>query len=183
MAQSAPDDWRHSEPHTPYVEHALPAVKDQFSPLMKLAPFLVIGQPLAISIHARTNSDRRYAEQFSERVSPVPYEAVTESTGQGLIIIGAKFGPHPIFFFLKFLSLAQDRKLDPAVAARGRELSTWMNRWEQILAKDKKSRDHDQTPRPQQGRRPQAGARPDCHYPPARGRRREALLAHAAGEI
>lgn len=114
---------------------------DKFSPLVKLAPFVVNGQSLSISIYARTNSDRRYGEQFAERVSKVVYEAVTESTGKGLVIIGAKGEPHPIFFFRKFLALAEAGKLDPAVAARGPELSKMMNRWEQILDKDKKSGD------------------------------------------
>lgn len=67
-----------------------PAAKDDFSPLVKLAPFVVNGQSLAISIYARSNSDRRYGEQFAEGVARVVYEAVTESTGKGLVMIGAK---------------------------------------------------------------------------------------------
>ena len=117
------------------------AAPDDFSPLVKLAPFVVNGQSLAISIYARTNSDRRYGEQFSERVARVVYEAVTENTGKGLVIIGAKGEPHPIFFFRKFLALAKDGKLDPAVAARGPELSTMLNHWEHIVDDDKKSKD------------------------------------------
>ena len=107
-----------------------PAAKDDFSPLVKLAPFVVNGQSLAISIYARTKSDRRYGEQFAEGVARDIFEAVTENTGKGLVIIGAKGEPHPIFFFRKFLALAKDGKLDPAVAARGPELSKLMNRWE-----------------------------------------------------
>lgn len=121
------------------------AVKDDFSPLVKLAPFVVKGQSLAISIYARTNSDRRYGEQFAERVAKVVYEAVTENTGKGLVIIGAKGEPHPIFVFRKFLALADAGKLDPAVAARGPELSKMLNRWEQVLDKADKidARDKD----------------------------------------
>ena len=115
--------------------------KDDFSPLVKLAPFVVNGQSLAISIYARSNSDRRYGERFAEGVAKVIYEAVTESTGKGLVIIGAKGEPHPIFFFRKFLTLAKDGKLDPAVAARGPELSKMMDRWEHVMDDDKKSRD------------------------------------------
>lgn len=113
---------------------ALP--QDDFSPLVKLAPFVVNGQSLAISIYARTKSDRRYGEQFAEGVARVVYEAVTEETGKGLVIIGAKGEPHPIFFFRKFLALAKDGKLDPAVAARGPELSKLMDRWEHAIDKD-----------------------------------------------
>lgn len=128
-----------------------PAAKDEFSQLVKLAPFVVNGQSLAISIHARTNADRRYGEQFAEGVAKVVYEAVTESTGKGLVIIGAKGEPHPIFVFRKFLALANDGKLDPALAARGPELSTMLHRWEHVLHDDKsggdragdKSRDDD----------------------------------------
>jgi hypothetical protein len=106
-----------------------PPAKDEFLPLVKLAPFVVNGQSLAISIYARTNSDRHYGEQFAEGVAKVVYEAVTESTGKGLVIIGTKGEPHPIFVFRKFLALAKDGKLDPTVAARGPELSEMMDRW------------------------------------------------------
>ena len=119
-------------------EKALVA-KDDFLPLVKLAPFIVKGQSLAISIYARTNSDRRYGEQFAEGVAKVVYEAVTESTGKGLVIIGAKGEPHPIFVFQKFLALAKDGKLDPAVAARGPELSTMMDRWQHTIDAGKAS--------------------------------------------
>ncbi len=110
---------------------------DQFSPLVKLAPFVVNGQSLAISIYARTSSDRRYGEHFAEGVARDICEAVTESTGKGLVIIGAKGEPHPIFFYRKFLALAKDGKLDPAVAARGPELSKLMDRWEHTFDDDK----------------------------------------------
>jgi hypothetical protein len=114
-----------------------PAAKDDFSPLVKLAPFVVNGQSLSISIYARTKSDRRYGEQFAEGVARDIFGAVTENTGKGLVIIGAKGEPHPIFFFRKFLALAKDGKLDPAVSARGPELSKLMNRWEHAFDDDK----------------------------------------------
>ena len=110
-----------------------PPAKDEFSSLVKLAPFVVSGKSLAISIYARTRSDRHYGEEFSERVVKVVYEAVTESTGKGLVIIGAKGEPHPTFVFQKFLALAKDGKLDPEVAARGPELSTMLDHWQHTL--------------------------------------------------
>jgi len=109
---------------------------DEFSPLVKLAPFVVNGQSLAISIYARTGSDRRYGGQFAERVAKVLHEAVTESTGKGLVIIGAKGEPHPMLVFRKFLALAEAGKLDPAVAARGPELSTMLNHWQNMVDDD-----------------------------------------------
>ncbi|MCX6954295.1 MAG: hypothetical protein NTV51_19260 [Verrucomicrobia bacterium] len=109
---------------------AAPPAKDEFSPLVELAPFVVNGQSLAVAIHARTRGDRRYGEQFAGGVIGVVGEAVTESTGKGLVIIGAKGEPHPIFVFRKFLALAKDGKLDPEVAARGPELSGMLDRWE-----------------------------------------------------
>lgn len=106
------------------------AARDDFMPLVRLAPFVVNGEQLAISVHARSNRDRRYAEAFAEEVVKVVYESVTESTGRGLVIIGAKGEPHPIVVFRKFLALADAGKLDPAVAARGPELFAMIDRWQ-----------------------------------------------------
>lgn len=109
----------------------VPAKKDEFSRMVTLSPFVVRGQQLAVSIHARSGRDRRYAEEFSEDVLKVIYEGgVTQSTGKGLVIIGKKGEPHPIRFFRKFLALADAGALDPAVAARGPELFTMLNHWE-----------------------------------------------------
>jgi len=107
--------------------------RNDFLPLVKLAPFVVNGQQLAVSIHARTNGDRRYAEGFAGEVMKVVYEAVTPETGKGLVIIGQKGEPHPIFVFRKFLALAKEGKLDPAVAARGPELLTMLNHWQHTV--------------------------------------------------
>jgi hypothetical protein len=104
--------------------------KDEFASLVKLAPFVVSGKSLAISIYARTRSDRHYGEAFSEGVVKVVCEAVTESTGRGLVIIGAKGEPHPSLVFRRFLALAKKGEVDPAVAAQGPELLAMMDRWE-----------------------------------------------------
>src|SRR5687768_5300257 len=50
---------------------------DTFMPYVQLAPFVVNGKQLAISIHARSGKDRRYAETFAEEVVKVVYEGVT----------------------------------------------------------------------------------------------------------
>jgi hypothetical protein len=98
---------------------------------------VVNGRQLSISVHARTNRDRRYAEGFAEEVIKVIYESVTEETGKGLVIIGRKGEPHPIFVFRKFLALAKDGKLDPAVAARGPELFAMLNHWQHTVNDEK----------------------------------------------
>jgi hypothetical protein len=118
----------------------VPVPTDEFSSLVKMAPFVVKGQSLAISIYARTNSDRKYGEKFAGEVAKVVFEGVTESTGRGLVIIGAKGEPHPIFVFRKFVALAKEGKLPPEVAARAPELAAMMAHWERRL-NEGKSRD------------------------------------------
>lgn len=107
----------------------VPSTREDFSSRVQLAPFVVNGRSLAISIHARSQSDRRYGEQFTEGVARTVYEAVTEATGKGLVIVGAKGEPHPIVIFRQFVALAKSGKLDPAVAGRSVELSQMMERW------------------------------------------------------
>lgn len=113
------------------------APADDFSPLVELAPFVVRGQQLAVSVHARSARDRRYAEEFAHEVMKVVYEGVTPSTGKGLVIIGKKGEPHPIFVFRKFLALAEAGKLDSAIAARGPELFAMLNHWEHSVGEGK----------------------------------------------
>lgn len=103
---------------------------DDFGAMVRLAPFVVDGRPLSISIHARSSGDRRYAAAFAEEVVAVVAEAVTPETGRGLVIIGRKGEPHPIAVFRRFLALARAGRLDPAVAARAPELDAMLHRWE-----------------------------------------------------
>ena len=116
-----------------------PVAPDEFSKLVKLAPLVVNGKSLAVSIYARARSDRRYGEEFSEKVVKVVYESVTDSTGRGLVIVGAKGEPHPIFVYRKFLALADEGKLDPAIGARGSELTTILDRWQRNFNRRKSS--------------------------------------------
>lgn len=78
------------------------AVRDDFSPSVKLAPFVVQGESLEVSIHARSGRDRRYAERFSEEVIKVVYEGLTPSTGRGLVIIGKEGEPRRSGSFVAF---------------------------------------------------------------------------------
>jgi hypothetical protein len=107
--------------------------QDDFMPHVQLAPFVVQGRQLTISIHARSNRDRRYAEAFAEDVAKVVYEGVTPETGKGLVIIGKKGEPHPITVFRQFLELAEAGKLDPTVAARAGELTVALDNWEDTI--------------------------------------------------
>ena len=110
---------------------------NDFMPYVQLAPFRVNGQQLAVSVYARSKRDRRYAEDFAEEVIKVVYASVTESTGKGLVIIGQKGEPHPVFVFRKFLALADGGKLDPAVAARGPELFAMLDHWKHTVGEGK----------------------------------------------
>src|SRR6187551_3350845 len=112
---------------------------DNFMPYVQLAPFVVNGKQLAISIHARSAKDRRYAEEFAEEVVKVVYESVTVETGKGLVIIGKKGEPHPIFVFRKFQALAAEGALDPAVAAYAPELDAMINHWQDTAGEGKAS--------------------------------------------
>ena len=115
--------------------------KEDFSELVKLAPFVVNAESSAISVYARTRSDRRYGENFSERVIKVVFEAVTESTGRGLVVVGAKGEPHPFFVFRKFVTLAKEGKLDPEVAALAQEVSAMLDAWQKAEARVEKAKD------------------------------------------
>lgn len=108
---------------------AAESVPPEFGRDVQLAPLVIRGKPLTISVHARSKGDRRYAEKFAEEVVKVVYESVTEETGKGLVIIGKKGEPHPVFVFRRFLALAEAGKLDTAVAARGAELTTMLDHW------------------------------------------------------
>lgn len=111
---------------------------DPLGPYVELAPFKVNGKQLAISIHARSRSDRSYAEGFAGEVVKVVCESVTPDTGKGLVIIGKKGEPHPIVVFRQFLALAKDGKLDPGVAARAPELQAMLDHWEETVNDENK---------------------------------------------
>ena len=88
----------------------------EFGKAIELAPFVVQGKPLSISIHARTKGDRRYAEKFADEVVEVAYEALGDSTGKGLVIVGAKGEPHPVLLMRKFIAWSEAGRIDPGLA-------------------------------------------------------------------
>lgn len=99
-----------------------------------LAPFVVNGKPLSISILARASADRRYAENFAEEVVAVAYETLGgESTGKGLVVIGREGEPHPVVVIRKFLAMAAAGELAPAVAAQAGELTAKLADWKAMI--------------------------------------------------
>lgn len=106
----------------PILTNAATKAESDFGVDVQLAPFVVNGKPLSISIHARTPGDRRYGEKFADEVVEVAYETLGDTTGRGLVIVGAKGEPHPILVFRRFLALARGGQLDPNLAPAAAEL-------------------------------------------------------------
>jgi len=103
---------------------------------IQLAPFVVNGAPISVSIHARTKSDRRYAEKFADEVVEVAYETLGDSTGKGLVIVGAKGEPHPIKVFRQFLAMSQAGQLDPSMAESVGELEAMLKKLQEKMKID-----------------------------------------------
>lgn len=117
-----------------------PAGED-FGKDIQLAPFVVKGQKLSISVHARTNGDRRYATEFAEDVVGIAYETINKSTGAGLVIVGREGEPHPVVVIRKFLALAGAGQLDAGVAAKLGDLNARLAEWKAIMRMDEEDED------------------------------------------
>ncbi len=117
------------------------ATAEDFGRNVQLAPFVVRGEKIAISIHARTKSDRRYATEFAEEVVKVAFETMdNKSTGAGLVIVGREGEPHPVVMMRKFLAMADAGQLQPGVAELARGLDAKLTTWKSTLNLDEKSR-------------------------------------------
>lgn len=101
-----------------------------FLPAIQMAPFVVEGDNSSIFVHARSRGDRRYAENFAEEVVRVTYDSLGKSTGRGLVIIGKKGEPHPLFVFQKFIAMADAGQLHPSVAPLAEEVRKQLADWE-----------------------------------------------------
>lgn len=110
-----------------------------FMPYVELAPFEVNGEQLAVSIHARTRSDRRYGAKFAEEVVGVAFQTMEKTTGLGLVIVGRKGEPHPIRVYRQFLAMAEAGQLDPEVAALASGLTHMLQDWEDKVDFDENS--------------------------------------------
>src|SRR6478735_2267115 len=100
---------------------------------IQLAPFVINGSALSVSIHARTKADRRYGEKFADEVVKIAYETLGDSTGKGLVIVGSEGEPHPIHFFRRFLELARAGQLDPGVAESAGEVDGMIRKMQGIV--------------------------------------------------
>jgi len=127
---------------SPPREVAASSPSADFGKDVKLAPFVVRGEKLSLSIHARTNSDRRYATEFAEEVIRVAFETMEpKSTGAGLVIVGRDGEPHPIVMMRKFMAMAEAGQLQPGVAELARTIDAKLNAWKVALNLDENSRD------------------------------------------
>ena len=102
----------------------------EFAPDVELAPFVVNGEALSISIHARSKQDRRYAERFAEEVIAVAHETLERSTGRGLVIVGRDGEPHPLRVFRRFCELYDRGELDASWSAAVAELKAKSTEWQ-----------------------------------------------------
>jgi hypothetical protein len=100
----------------------------EFGAGVQLAPLVVNGSQLSLAIHARTQSDRHYAEKFAEAVMEIAYETMGKSTGKGLVVAGREGEPHPVTVIRKFQAMAAAGQLDPAVAAKVVEVTAQMEK-------------------------------------------------------
>lgn len=114
---------------------------DDFGKDVQLAPFVVKGEKLSISIHARTKGDRNYAQEFAEDAVGIAYETMGKSTGAGLVIVGREGEPHPVVVIRKFLALAEAGQLEAGVAAKMGDLNTKMTQWKAIMRMDEEDDD------------------------------------------
>lgn len=106
---------------------------EEFGKAVEFAPFVVKGERISISIHARTKADRAYGSEFAEEVVGIAYETVEKSTGSGLVIVGREGEPHPITVIQRFLEMAQAGELDPTVRARMGDLDAKMKEWKAVM--------------------------------------------------
>ncbi|WP_438481809.1 hypothetical protein [Oleiharenicola lentus] len=116
-----------------------PAKADDFGKDIQLAPFVVNGAPISVSIHARTKADRRYAEKFADEVVEIAYQTLGSSTGKGLIIVGAEKEPHPVTLFRKFIAMARAGKLDASLTEDAGKLEAMLVKLQERFKSDEKS--------------------------------------------
>lgn len=118
---------------------AAPEATPDFGKDVKLAPFVVSGKKLSVSIHARTDSDRRYGEKFAEEVLEIAYHTLPDARGRGLVIVGREGEPHPVEIMRKFLALAEGGQMGPELAAKSTEVSALMKELKANLHLDEAS--------------------------------------------
>lgn len=116
--------------------HETRTMSGDFLELVELAPFEVVDQPLSISVYARSKGDRRYAERFAEEVVDIAVETIDSSTGYGLVIVGDKREPHPMFVYKLFLKLSAENRIDAGLQPAAEELKALIQEWENKIKVD-----------------------------------------------
>ena len=111
-------------------------IQSDFQEFVELAPFEVVDQQLSISVYARSRGDRKYAVKFAEEVVDHAYGTMEKSTGFGLVIVGEKQEPHPIFFFRMFLEMAEEQRIQPELHSAAEEMRAMIQEWEDKVQMD-----------------------------------------------
>jgi hypothetical protein len=109
-----------------------------FQAFVELAPFEVVDQHLTISVFARSKADRRYAEGFAEEVVDITYATLGKSTGYGLVIVGDKTEPHPMFVYQIFLRMAREKRIRTELVPAADELEAMIQEWEEKVQFDER---------------------------------------------
>jgi hypothetical protein len=109
----------------------------EFGKDIQLGAFQVNGAPLSISIHARSKSDRHYAQKFADEVVDIAYYTVGEFSGRGLVIVGREGEPHPIHIMRDFVALDREGKLHPGMAPVAKELQAMLTKAENSVGMNK----------------------------------------------
>ncbi len=105
-------------------------MQKEFLDVVELAPFEIVDDQLAVSVFARTRGDRNYAVRFAEEVLDYTYQSINGSPGLGLVIVGEKGEPHPIFVYYQFMDLAEQGRLDPRLQSAIEELDAMIQEWQ-----------------------------------------------------
>ena len=113
-------------------------LSSDFQAFVELAPFEVVDQHLTISVFARSKADRRYAEGFAEEVVDITYATLGKSTGYGLVIVGDKIEPHPMFVYQIFLRMAREKRIRTELVPAADELEGMIQEWEDKVQFDER---------------------------------------------
>jgi len=111
-------------------------IQSDFQELVELAPYEVADEQLSISVFARSRGDRKYAVRFAEEVVDHVFGTLEKSTGYGLVIVGDKREPHPMFVFQMFLEMALEKRIHPALQPAAGELEAMIKEWEEKIEMD-----------------------------------------------
>lgn len=111
-------------------------MQSDFEEYVELTPFEIVDQQLSVSVYARSRGDRKYAARFAEEVVDHVFGTLETSTGYGLVIVGEKREPHPMFVFRLFLEMAEEQRIDAELQPAADELRAMIQEWENKVQMD-----------------------------------------------